>query len=125
MLILDTEGSARAFAPGNRIRGHAGWQLQEPPTDAFVRLFWLTQGRGMMDVHVVESIPLDVTLASATHPFQFTLPPGPYGFTGSLISLYWAIELALNKGEDLTRIDLTVTPWRGPLALRQLPEEKR
>jgi len=39
------------------------------------------------------------------------LPAAPYSFAGKLIALRWALELVVDHGRDVARIDLLVSPW--------------
>jgi hypothetical protein len=38
------------------------------------------------------------------------LPEGPYSFSGKLISLIWALELACSPGSETVRREITVSP---------------
>lgn len=120
MLTLTTKDDMREFPPGQVIEGTVVWQLEHPPHDAFLRLFWYTQGRGTQDVNVVAELELDHQQANLEQPFQFTLPSQPYSFSGALISLQWAMELVLNKGKDVQRLDILVSPWTEKLTLTSL-----
>lgn len=84
---------AERYAPGERLEGRiateAGRRLR-------VRLLWYTEGKGSRDVHTVAARELD---AGAEH-FSFDLPESPYSFSGTLISLVWAVEV-----EDVERGD--------------------
>jgi hypothetical protein len=88
-----------------------GWNLENPAKQAAIRLFWYTEGRGTQDVGIAEELELPAGRATCTGTFRFTLPDAPYSFQGSLITLKWAIELVLNKGRDVERLDLIVSPW--------------
>lgn len=119
-LTLTTTNQATEFAPGQSIEGSVGWQLESPPRDAFLRFFWYTQGRGTQDVNVVQEIEFPNPPASFEQPFQFTAPDQPYTFSGALITLQWAMELVLNKGKDVQRLDIVLSPWTEKLALTSL-----
>ncbi len=119
-LTLTTKDNAAEFAPGQLIEGLAGWQMDEPPRDAFLRLFWYTQGRGTQDVSLIQELELPHQQADCQQPFQFAVPGEPYTFSGALISLQWAIELVLNKGRDVQRLDILVSPWTEKLTLTSL-----
>ena len=120
MLTLTTKDNIIEFAPGQEIEGMLAWQLDHPPKDAFLRLFWYTQGRGTQDVNVVSELALPHEQALHEQPFKCVLPAFPYSFNGSLISLQWAIELVLDKGHDVQRVDILLSPWTEKLTLTSL-----
>lgn len=99
------------LVPGQVIDGVVGWETNDPPSRAMLRLFWYTEGRGTQDVGVVEELVLPAGQASCRGTFQFTIPDAPYSFRGPLITLKWAIELVLNKGKEVERLELVVSPW--------------
>lgn len=117
MLTLRINNDAKEFSPGQVVAGVVGWELTHPPSEAFLRLVWYTQGRGDQDVNIAEDQELPASQLAVEQAFQFTLPVAPYSFSGALISLQWAIELVLNKGKDSLRIDIVVSPWTEMLKL--------
>jgi hypothetical protein len=81
-----------AFEPGESVEGVATWQLDSPNTALEIHLTWRTTGKGIPDSACVETIRIDRPGTQGSHPFSFKLPPGPYSFSGQLISLTWCIE---------------------------------
>lgn len=116
-LSLALNQDPTTLVPGQVIDGTLGWKRDEPPRKAMLRLFWYTEGRGTQDVGIVEEIalPKDRKILSGT--FRFQLPEAPYSFQGKLITLKWAIELVVNKGKEVERLDLVVSPWVEQVAL--------
>jgi len=100
-----------SLVPGQVIDGVAEWLLDDPPKTAVLRLFWYTEGRGTQDVGIVQELALPTAGRACRGTFRFTIPDAPYSFRGQLITLKWAIELIVNKGKALDRIDLIVSPW--------------
>ena len=99
-LRVELEDGRTRFAPGERIRGTAGWRLEEPAEALEVRLFWFTRGKGERDVGIVETLAIDSATREGSREFSFRAPPAPLSFSGKLISLIWSIELvALPDGE--------------------------
>ena len=92
-MTVELDGGRSAFAPGERVEGQASWELDEPPRGLEVRLFWATSGRGDEDQEIVAVEPVPAPGASGWVRFGFQLPPGPYSFSGQLVSLAWAVEL--------------------------------
>lgn len=109
-LEVSTQGRRLAFHPGEELRGTASWSLDAPPTKVELRLFWRTEGKGSQDVGVAETLSFDGAGLEEKREFRLRLPPGPYSFSGKLISLIWALELVAEPGADASRQDITVSP---------------
>ncbi len=120
MLTVTLDNDLTEFAPGQIIGGIAGWNREEPPKEAVLRLFWYTEGRGTQDVNVVEEMEFPVLSAQHEERFQFTLPDQPYSYSGAITSVQWALELVLNKGKEVQRVDILISPWTEKLTLKSL-----
>jgi hypothetical protein len=59
---------------------------------------------------VVQTKRIDNPGALGSDPFSFTLPPGPYSFSGRLISLIWALELTCTPSHETVRKEIVVSP---------------
>ncbi len=99
-----------AFAPRGIMDGTVQWNLDGNPQYLELSLFWYTSGKGTRDVGVVETRRFDEPGACGSKGFSFTLPEGPYSFSGKLISLIWAIELTGSPGSETIRREITVSP---------------
>jgi len=86
------------FEPGAMLRGTAAWRCDREPQRAELVLLWYTQGRGTMDSAVAARSELPSPKRQEQRPFSFELPHAPYSFSGTLISLIWAVELILDPG---------------------------
>ena len=106
-LIDDRE----AFAPGEILEGKAAWQLEPAPKKIFLRLFWLTRGKGTEDIEVVSETVFDNPLTSESRPFKITLPQSPYSFSGKLVSLIWALELVASDNETAVTREIVISPF--------------
>jgi hypothetical protein len=104
------DGSRVGFAPGERVEGLASWELAEAPEALEVRLFWHTSGRGDEDQDVVAVEAIPAPAASGWVRFSFELPPGPYSFSGRLVSLGWAIELVAPRENLAASAAIVVGP---------------
>jgi hypothetical protein len=111
-LRVELDGGRSAFAPGERVEGRASWELPEPPRSLEVRLFWVTSGRGDEDQDVVAVEEVPAPGASGWVRFGFQLPPGPYSFSGQLVSLVWSIELVAPAEKLAGGVGLVVGPQR-------------
>jgi hypothetical protein len=98
------------YSPREMVRGAIRWGLNGDPKRLELSLFWYTAGKGTRDVSIVETTRLDDPGASGSKDFSFTLPEGPYSFSGKLISLLWALELTCSPGSETVRREITVSP---------------
>jgi len=100
----------KAFEPGETIQLVAEWNCAQPPDRAEVRLLWFTRGKGDTDQAVVHTVPLDSLKASERRTIELPLPEAPYSFSGTLISLVWAVRLELFGAAKSKQIDIIVSP---------------
>lgn len=107
-LRIELDQNQTAYQPGQTISGTASWQHDRVPKNACVRLYWHTQGKGTEDAGVAEEFILDMPQMSDRRRFEWTLPAGPYSFSGRLISLIWGVELEVDK--EYCNTDIIVAP---------------
>ncbi|MCB0339344.1 MAG: hypothetical protein KDD53_07055 [Bdellovibrionales bacterium] len=107
---ISFESGKKAYRPGEVVSGRVSWQVEAEPKSAEVSLFWHTVGRGTEDVEVVDKCSLHVSGLSTEMPFSFTLPDSPYSFSGTLISLVWAVELVLSDPDHSYMEEIIVSP---------------
>ena len=110
MLRIDTDEGRRWYLPGDTVSGRVSWSLEEPCDTVELRLFWHTSGKGTEDVEIVDSLVFTEGGSHGDRAFSFDLPLGPYSFSGSLITLIWAVELIALPGGDVDRVEITVAP---------------
>ncbi len=108
-----------AFQPGEEIAGAAQWSLKHAPKSVEVRLVWHTRGRGIEDVAVAATVQFESPLQDDTRPFTLTAPDAPYSFSGSLITLEWALELVALPSKENARIDIVIAPGGAAVDLRK------
>lgn len=118
-LKLQTHEHRTRFRCGESIDGTASWQLDEAPRTAEVRLFWYTRGKGTEDVGVAKTVRFDHPQREDSREFQIDVPNRPYSFSGKLISLIWAIELLIEPGGHVQRLDLIISPDGHEIVLHQ------
>ena len=106
-LSLSARGDA-ARHPRDVLEIEVEWTLDAPIDMLEARLFWHTVGRGLEDVSLVESQSIESPKPRDKRTFTFTLPEGPYSFTGALTSLQWAVELV--AGDTVARWDFVLGP---------------
>lgn len=110
MIQVETRDGITSFRPGDDVSGRASWQLDRQPDEVVARLFWYTQGKGTQDVVVIQEETFPAPGAQDQRKFSFRLPEGPFSFSGSLISLIWAVEVVALPGEESGRVEFTVSP---------------
>lgn len=115
-LTIDLQEGRYAYLPGEMLRGEIAWQFDHTPRALELRLLWLTRGKGEQDVEVVERRHFDPAAANGRSPFEWTLPNGPYSYSGKLVSVAWAVELVALPGEsECQRIEIVVSPTGQPI----------
>jgi hypothetical protein len=124
-LVIHIRENRTAFSPRETVAGEVSWQADSPPHSAELRLLWSTSGRGLTDIGTVETIPFPNPQAIETRPFAFTLPEGPYSFSGTLITLAWALELVIQPGNHSQSIDITVAPEGKVVTLPRIKSAQR
>jgi hypothetical protein len=108
-LHIELADDRRAFTPGESLAGRVSWSVNSA-TSAEVRLFWYTRGKGTEDVGLVDTIAFPNPQTTDQRTFGFALPEAPYSFSGKLISIIWAIELILEPGPSVERLDIVMSP---------------
>jgi hypothetical protein len=109
-LNIELNDGTDRFAPAERVEGRIGWNLDMNPGALELSLLWYTSGKGTRDAGVVQTKRIDNPGALGSDGFSFTLPPGPYSFSGRLISLIWALELTCTPGNETVRKEIVVSP---------------
>jgi hypothetical protein len=109
-ITVATYEDKRTFRPGEKVSGKVLWILDDRPEAFEIRLFWYTEGKGTQDVEIVDVMKIDSSAEHREDEFSFTLPNGPYSFSGKLISLLWAIEAVVLPSEQAERLGITVSP---------------
>ena len=109
-LRIEVDGGRRWFLPGDTLSGRAVWHLEDDTETIEVRLFWYTSGKGTEDVVIIDSVRTDAAGTAGERSFSFRLPDGPYSFSGSLITLAWALEIIALPHGATERIDFIVAP---------------
>jgi hypothetical protein len=125
VLRIDLDGDERWYLPWGTIDGRAVWRLDETPEAIELALFWRTSGKGTEDVEVVDSIRFEAAGVAGERAFSFQLPGGPYSFSGSLITLAWAVELVALPSGRAERVDVVLAPTPVEVRLTGLGREPR
>ncbi len=110
-----------AFAPRETIHGTVRWSLDAGVRRLELSLFWYTAGKGTRDVGVIDTRQFDEPGAAGWKDFSFTLPGGPYSFSGKLISLIWALELTWAPGSETVRREIGLSPTGHEIVLGEHP----
>jgi len=118
MAIELSEGKL-SYRPRQLMRGSFSWSSLDQLKSLELRLFWYTQGKGTQDVTLVEMRRINSPALMGRERFEFRVPDGPYTMHGKLISVLWALELVSEGPNEVTRVDVVVSPWGEPVILRE------
>jgi hypothetical protein len=124
-LRIELDDGKDAFAPGERVEGHVVWSLDANPKALELSLLWYTSGKGTRDAGVLDTKKIDHPNAIGSDKFSFTLGPGPYSFSGKLISLIWALELTCTPGNETVHKEIVVSPTGREILLTSVPSQGR
>ena len=126
-LNIEFEGSRTAFNPSDTIAGTARWDLGGSSTDRLeLHLLWFTRGKGTEDASVIETVPVEHPPLRGEQRFKFTAPAAPQSFSGTLISLVWAIELVAPEDDDLMeRVEVVIAPGAVEIELERIEPPKK
>lgn len=129
---VELEDGRTTYRPGEEVRGWVLWDLEAgtgsdagapPPESAQVRLVWLTRGRGDRDSDVVATQELPAPASADRRELRLRVPAdGPYSFSGTLISLIWAVEVVIEPGGRAVREEIVVSPTGREIRLGTEPE---
>ena len=120
ILSIKIKDDKTKFLPGEDIQGEVMWDLQKLPKTITVNLFWFTEGQGNPDSEIVRSIELDASGLSGRQWFRLALPVAPYSFTGSLISLSWAVEVVAPPAAERGIYKFSMSPLDNPAVLKAI-----
>lgn len=109
-LHLELADGKTKYRPGETIEGVAFWELPELPKVLELRLFWRTQGKGMVDHQVVATVGFNGAKPIDRRPFRLALPASPYSVSGILVSIVWGLELVAEPDGGSAAVEITVSP---------------
>jgi hypothetical protein len=116
-MSLELADSRTRYRPGERLEGVAFWDLPELPGSLEVRLYWRTEGKGIVDLEVVERVTFEGAASSERRPFSIELPEGPYSVRGKLVRIIWGVELVAEPGGRSGNVEITISPTGEELRL--------
>ena len=122
-LNVSLDKDLRWYRPGETISGTISWFGEKEIETAEVNLCWYTQGKGTEDAAIVRFFSVPSPQRSDSRSFEFTVPNGPYSFSGTLISLRWTLELIVQPSGESQRIDILVSPNAGEITLEPVSDE--
>ena len=114
---------AAGLRPFGELLGKLRMGPGDLPDGLELRLFWATRGCGTEEVGVVETLKVDPT-GQVELPFRFELPRKPYSFSGTLVSVVWAVELVDSKGQGLALEEFTLSPTGEELVLGRIDKPR-
>ena len=120
ILSIKIKDGKTKFLPGEEIQGEVMWDLQKLPKTITVNVFWFTEGQGSQDSEIVGSMELEASGLSGRQSFRLALPAAPYSFTGSLISLNWAVEVVAPPVAERGICKFSMSPLDNPAVLKAI-----
>jgi len=116
---IETVDASTSWRPGETLEGTVSWRFDRDPKSVELRLFWYTEGKGDQDVEVVSALAFENLASQDRRTFRFSLPAGPYSFSGKLISLTWALEAIVMPGTVVDRLEISVSPTGREILLQK------
>lgn len=111
------------YQPGEVIRGEILWALDQPPERIRLSLGWWTEGRGSKDAKIETELDWPTQDTAGQQSFEISLPKTPYSFHGQLITLKWALELRVEKGDQRHSLEISMAPGEAAVDLPLLEDE--
>jgi len=99
------------FEPGEVVTGRVEWDgLERRPELLLVSLLWFTEGKGTEDIEVVDDVKVQHPAPLGSQVFSLKLPNFPWSFSGTLVSLVWAVEVTFEPRGAVERVNLVAAP---------------
>jgi hypothetical protein len=122
-LRIDLVDDKGAFLPGEEIKGSLQWDLASAAEIIRLQLGWKTEGKGNEDSETLATEMISRPPLHGRKEFTFSLPEGPYSFSGKLISVVWYLKASMEPESEEHRIEIVVSPTRQEIILPIGPEE--
>jgi hypothetical protein len=123
-LTLELERSGAWYRPGETVSGSCAWRLEDDAASLTVHLLWFTEGKGTQDVAVLASERVERPETAGRRSFSLELPVNaPYSFSGTLISLSWAVEAVVEPGGVTERVAILVGPRPSEVRLAPVDDQ--
>jgi hypothetical protein len=123
-LRIELASGRTGYRPGEPLSGRVAWRVGDQPNSAELRLFWYTSGKGTQDVGVVDTMMFASPRMDDHRDFTLPLPREPYSFSGTLISLIWAIELIVEPGGHVERREIVLSATGEEVVLGGVSDEE-
>ena len=117
MIEINIANKQTDFLPQEEISLRLLWELDKPPSRVELRVVWNTDGKGTTDIGVADIVAFDEPGNSGDESLNITLPEAPYSFSGSILSLQWAIELIAFPSKESYRKEISISPASGKIIL--------
>lgn len=119
-LAIQLDDQRTAFEPGENIQATIEWSLPYEPQSLEFRVVWSTAGKGTPDVGIEHTTTIDSPRQQDSRRIELKLPAAPYSFSGTLISLVWALELVVLPTNESFRTEITIAPGAREVLLQRV-----
>ena len=117
-ILIELMGSRNQYQPGEKIYGTVHWNLPYPSEEIDLSLLWYTIKHGtlaQLRFHdggstIVDSLLIPGNVQIASQDFEFTIPAGPYSYSGKLFSIIWGVLAIAKVNRARSSLHLTVHP---------------
>ena len=113
----------RFCEPGATLRVPISWRFDEEQTDLELRVVWNTVGKGTPDLGVVHTELIGQPGFQGNRVVTLELPGVPYSFSGTLVSVVWAIELVASPSKASTRQEIVIAPQGHEVIMTSVSDE--
>lgn len=108
---IELEEGRDTFRPREQLRGRLRWDLAGERVETIrLELLWHTQGKGTRDADVVETLTVENPPTRGERAFAFSLPAGPYSFSGKLFSVLWTLQAVSEPGDEVVQHGIVLSP---------------
>ncbi len=123
MITINLDKKSNNFRPGEVIAGSVSWvDLPASTLRIDVRLIWYTVGKGSRDLEVVVNRSVAKPAAEGQQSFEFAAPARPNSFSGTLLSLLWAIEVISFPDQEAEQLEISITPAESEIVLTPIQD---
>ena len=96
--------------PGAKLAIPIAWRFDEEQSGLELRVVWNAHGKGSPNLGVVHTESVEHPSFQGSRTIHVELPQAPYSFSGTLVSIVWALELVAQPSQVSTRHEIVIAP---------------